>query len=269
MNEAAIHEAAIHEAAIRLGNEPVASHTLVVDIESTVRASGAAATGRSPQFKLQVRFATRARRIVVCGPSGAGKSLTLQAIAGLLRPHRGRVEVLGSVLYDSRSSVDVAARERDVGYLFQDYALFPHLTVRQNVAFGLARSVFNPASRVRDPRAERWLDALGIAALGDRYPHELSGGQRQRTALARALARTPRALLLDEPFAALDPALRARLRDELDALQRRLALPMVLVSHDEADVDRFGDDVIELDAGRVRRHERRAADAGVASMEVA
>src|SRR5690606_29797084 len=136
---------------------------------------------RGTDFALNVSFSTSARRVVVCGPSGAGKSLLLQAIAGLLRPQHGRIAVLGRCVYESRTGIDVPARERDVGYLFQDYALFPHLTVRQNVAFGLAHSILNPAAATRDPRAERWLDALGIAALGDRYPDQLSGGQRQRT----------------------------------------------------------------------------------------
>jgi len=224
--------------------------TLSISIEADLRT-------RSHAFALRIRFAANARRIVLCGPSGAGKSLTLQAIAGLMMPGAGRIEVLGRRLYDSATGLDMPARERGIGYLFQDYALFPHLTVRQNIAFGLARSIFNPWPSRRDPRVERWLDTLGISALGDQYPGQLSGGQRQRTALARALVRTPRLLLLDEPFAALDPALRTRLRDELDNLQRLLGFPMVLVTHDEADIERFGDEVIEIDAGRVHTRKSR------------
>lgn len=249
--------------AVRTGNDPASDReTFAVDVTSTLH-------GRGGHFTLRVRFSTTARRIVMRGPSGSGKSLTLQAIAGLLRPQQGRIAVLGRCLYDSAQGIDVPARERDIGYLFQDYALFPHLTVRQNVAFGLARSIFNPLASVRDPRAERWLETLGIASLGDRYPDQLSGGQRQRTALARALARTPHALLLDEPFAALDPALRGRLRDELDSLQRRLGLPMILVTHDEADVERFGDEIVEIEAGHVCRHERRFEAAHASLPEVA
>src|SRR5690606_41764280 len=112
--------------------EPAAAATLSVDIASTLHA-------RNGSFDLRMRFATTARRVVVCGPSGAGKSLTLQAIAGLLRPQRGRIVLLDRCLFDSAAGVDVPSRRRDVGYLFQDYALFPHLTVRQNVALGLAR----------------------------------------------------------------------------------------------------------------------------------
>jgi molybdate transport system ATP-binding protein len=203
------------------------------------------------RFHLDVAFASDASRLVLFGPSGAGKSLTLRAIAGLMRPDRGHVEIDGATLFDSASGVDVPTRDRRLAYLFQDYALFPHLTVRQNVAFGLDHGWRNPPRRSADPRVEEWLSTLEIDGLADRYPEQLSGGQRQRTALARALVGEPRALLLDEPFAALDEALRRRLRLQLAALQQRLMLPMLLITHDAADVEQFGDAVVTLKDGRV------------------
>jgi molybdate transport system ATP-binding protein len=139
-----------------------------------------------------------------------------------------------------------------VAYLFQEYALFPHLTVRQNVAFGLQHGWRNPSKHIEHPAVQRWLDAFELEPLARRYPHELSGGQRQRTALARALVSQPRAILLDEPFAALDAQLRGKLREELLALQRSLGTPMVLITHDPADVDAFADEVIHMAAGRVQ-----------------
>jgi len=135
--------------------------------------------------------------------------------------------------------------------VFQDYALFPHLNVLQNVAFGLQRGWRNAAREVRHDEVQRWMRAFELGPLSHHYPEQLSGGQRQRTALARALVARPRALLLDEPFAALDPDLRARLRDELADLQAELGIPLVLITHDERDVRRFGDEVIEIAAGRV------------------
>jgi molybdate transport system ATP-binding protein len=202
------------------------------------------------RFLLDIAFRSNATRLVLFGPSGAGKSLTLRAIAGLLRPDRGAVALDGEALFDSDTGVDVPAGKRRLGYVFQEYALFPHLTVRQNVSFGLSRGMRNPRRRDAPAAADRWLDLLEIRPLADRYPDELSGGQRQRTALARALAAEPRALLLDEPFAALDASLRVRLRDELRELQSSLGLPILLITHDEADVAAFADDVVRIDDGR-------------------
>ena len=200
-------------------------------------------------FELSVRFQTRARRTVIYGPSGAGKSLTLQALAGLLSPDVGRIAFADEVLFDSAKGVDVPARRRNFGYLFQDYALFPHLNVRQNIAFGLHRGLRNPGARSDEPEVERWLAAFELNNVAAQRPSELSGGQRQRTALARALVHSPRALLLDEPFSALDPELRSRMRAELDELLQRIAIPVVMITHDPEDLDWFGDEALYLRDG--------------------
>ena len=202
-------------------------------------------------FELDLAFASDRMRLVLFGPSGAGKTLTLKAIAGLLAPDRGRIVFDGRTLFDSEARVDVAARRRGLAYLFQEYALFPHLTVRQNVAFGLDTGLRNPRKDVVSDVVDRWLDALELKALGHRFPDQLSGGQRQRTAVARALASGARALLLDEPFAALDQSLRARLRDELAELQRQLSIPILLITHDIADVEAFADEVVHIEGGRI------------------
>ena len=204
-------------------------------------------------FALATRFTSSSQRIVILGPSGAGKSLMLKAVAGLVTPDAGHIRLGGATLFDSQAGIDVAPQQRQVGYLFQDYALFPHLNLRQNVGFGLARGWRNPRAKGDDAAVDYWLDAFGLRALAQQYPHELSGGQRQRAALARALVAQPRALLLDEPFAALDPALRVTMRAELDALQRRLQVPMVLITHDPEDALALGEHVIELRNGAVER----------------
>jgi len=201
------------------------------------------------RFELDVAFQSDVERLVLFGPSGAGKTMTLKAIAGLMRPDAGRIEMAGETLFDAARGIDTPARRRDCGYLFQEYALFPHLTARQNIAFGLSGGWRNPRRDAGGPAVDRWLDTLELRPLADRFPDQLSGGQRQRVALARALAGEPRALLLDEPFAALDEPLRNRLRAELAELQARLQLPIVLITHDPADVDAFADDIVHIDAG--------------------
>lgn len=217
---------------------------LQVDISKTLRSG-------KRSFLLEARFASDSQRVVIYGPSGAGKSQLLKAVAGLMTPDAGRITLAGRCLFDRQDGVDIAPQRRKVGYLFQDYALFPHLNVRQNIAFGLARGWFNPAARVDGEAIRYWLQAFELEHVAHQYPHELSGGQRQRVALARALVADPQALLLDEPFAALDPGLRARMRVELDALQRRLAIPMILITHDPDDVAAFGDHVLRMEEGRI------------------
>lgn len=208
-------------------------------------------TSAARVFSLDVAVRSDSRRVVLYGPSGAGKSLTLRAIAGLLTPDRGRIVLGGRTLFDHAEGVNLSARKRRVGYLFQDYALFRHLTVAQNIAFGLKRGWLNPSRRTHDPRVQHWIDAFELGPVAANYPSQISGGQRQRVALARALIAEPSMLLLDEPFAALDPALRTRMRSELAALQQRLDVPMLMITHDPADVDMFGDHVFELRDGRI------------------
>jgi molybdate transport system ATP-binding protein len=207
--------------------------------------------GEGRVFELDVSFQTSAQQTVIYGPSGAGKSLSLQAIAGLLQPDRGHIRFQGRTLFDSQAGVALPARQRGFGYLFQDYALFPHLNLRQNVAFGLQRGLFNPGARRAHPAVEHWLRRFELSELAGLHPHQLSGGQRQRTALARALVSQPRALLLDEPFAALDPELRARMREELQGLLQELQLPMLMITHDPEDLERFGQARLELRHGRI------------------
>lgn len=215
---------------------------LDIDIYKTLRAG-------KRSFTLDVQLQSSSQRNVIYGPSGAGKSLTLKAIAGLLTPERGHIRLNGHTVFDSRAGVDLAPQARRVGYLFQDYALFPHLNVRQNIAFGLSHRWFNPRARERHEQVEYWIRTFGLEAMAHQLPDDLSGGQRQRVALARAIVAEPQALLLDEPFAALDPSLRNTMRRELSDLQQLLQIPMVLITHDPQDVQTFGDHVVELRDG--------------------
>lgn len=215
-----------------------------VDIAKRVVAQGRA-------FDLAVRFRADAERLALFGPSGAGKSLTLQMLAGLVRPDRGRIVVDGETWLDRSRHLDVPARARHVGYVFQDYALFPHRTVEDNVAAATAR--WYPRTLVPAQRSEidALLEVFALHDVRDSYPAQLSGGQRQRTALARAVAARPRVLLLDEPFSSLDSALRLRLRADLLDVQRRFAIPMVLITHDPDDLAHCAQSVVVLRDGRV------------------
>jgi molybdate transport system ATP-binding protein len=206
---------------------------------------------RESRFRLDVAFSSDVPHLALFGPSGAGKTQVLKMIAGISRPDAGRISVAGRVLFDAAQGIALSAQQRRMGYVFQDYALFPHLTVRQNIAFGRRRGWLNPDRAVDDTAVQRWVTAFGLQALGDHYPHQISGGQRQRTALARALVNDPAALLLDEPFAALDRPLRRKLRQELHDLQAELAIPTLLITHDDEDLERLATQTVHLQDGAV------------------
>jgi molybdate transport system ATP-binding protein len=182
--------------------------------------------------------------LALAGPSGAGKTTVLQTVAGLYRPERGVVACGSQVWLDTARGVSVAPERRRCGYVFQDYALFPHLSAWRNVAYGIDGGE-------RRTRAHALLERFGLTARADAKPAQLSGGERQRVALARALARGPEVLLLDEPLSALDPRTRAAAARELLAVLHETRIPSLLVTHDFAEAAQFGDRVGVLDAGAV------------------
>jgi molybdate transport system ATP-binding protein len=207
-----------------------------------------------PGFTLDVEWSAGDGVAVLFGPSGAGKSLTLQCLAGLMRPDEGRITVDEHVLFDSVSGANLPPQRRRVGYVFQGFALFPHLTVAGTVAFGLR----DRSRAERESRAAEVLGRLGLETLAHRYPGELSGGQRQRVALGRALAPDPALLLLDEPLSALDLPLRRALRDELRAVLAQWGKAAVVVTHDVTEAYRLGDHIVVYEEGRVIQSAPRA-----------
>jgi molybdate transport system ATP-binding protein len=186
---------------------------------------------------------------VLFGPSGCGKTTTLRCLAGLERPDQGRIALGEATWFDARRRVFRTPQQRDVGYLFQEYALFPHLTVAGNVGYGLA-GLSRPE---RQRRVGDVLDRFALAGLQDRHPHQISGGEQQRAALARVLVRRPRLLLLDEPLSALDGPTREQLRPELRRLLAGFGVPVVLVSHDRVEALALADHLVVLDRGLVRQ----------------
>ncbi|HSM59112.1 MAG TPA: ABC transporter ATP-binding protein [Candidatus Sulfomarinibacteraceae bacterium] len=184
---------------------------------------------------------------VLFGRSGSGKSMTLACVAGLARPDEGRIIINGCTFFDSRAGVDLRPQERRVGYVTQDYLLFPHMTVWQNVAFGLVKQSRREQARI----VQEALAWLGLEHLAQQRPGELSGGQQQRVALARALVIRPQVLLLDEPFSALDSPTRIRLRQDLQRLQQELDVPLLFVTHDLAEALLLGEQMAVMDSGHL------------------
>jgi molybdate transport system ATP-binding protein len=193
-------------------------------------------------YELGLSLSVGAETVALVGPSGAGKTTVLRAIAGLRAPDRGRIALGADVWFDARTRVDRPPEARSVGLVFQEYALFPHMTVRRNVAFGGGGA-----------RVDELLERLGIAHLAGERPGRISGGERQRVALARALARAPGVLLLDEPLAALDTHTRAGVRTHLQDLLAQLRLPTVIVTHDFRDATALADRIGVIVDGRLRQ----------------
>ena len=202
------------------------------------------ARARLGAFSYDARFEAGAEIVVLFGHSGAGKSLTLQLIAGLLRPDAGRIVIGGEPVFDSEAGLNLPPQARRTGYVVQDLALFPHMSVAENVAFGMSGAD-------RERRLGDLLGLMRLEAFRDRKPRSLSGGQQQRAALARALAREAGLLLLDEPFSALDESLRVELRRELIRLRSELDLSVIFVTHDLREAHLVADRLAVFDAGRL------------------
>src|SRR5437588_951502 len=199
-------------------------------------------------FLLDIHFRADRGLIALFGRSGAGKTSVVNAIAGLLRPRRGRIVIDGSVLLDTEQGIYLPTHRRRVGYVFQEGRLFPHLTVRQNLLFG---RWFAPARERRAANLDEVIDLLGIAALLDRRPGRLSGGEKQRVAIGRALLASPRLLLMDEPLASLDARRKDEILPYLERLRDEAAVPIVYVSHSIAEVTRLATTIVLISDGRV------------------
>ena len=200
-----------------------------------------------PGFALRVAFTAGTQPVGILGASGSGKTMTLRAIAGLYTPARGRIALDGRVLFDSAKGVNLPSRERKVGLLFQQHALFPHLTVYENIAFGLRKV----RAAELDRQVSEQISAMHLSGMEKHYPNQLSGGQQQRVALARALAPEPRALLLDEPFSALDTHLRSQLERQLHETLSGYEGVTLLVSHNLEEIYRLCEELVVLDRGSV------------------
>ncbi|MBD2353150.1 molybdate ABC transporter permease subunit [Tolypothrix sp. FACHB-123] len=200
-----------------------------------------------PSFHLEVAFNTDEQTLGLLGGSGAGKSMILRCLAGIETPTKGRIVLNGKVLFDSEQRINLPSRDRHIGFLVQNYALFPHMTVAQNIAFALPKGLSKGSIRLQ---IEEQLLAMQLQGLGDRYPHQLSGGQQQRVALARALASKPQALLLDEPFSALDTHLRSQLEQQMTATLADYQGVALFVTHNMEEAYRVCPNLLVLEHGR-------------------
>jgi len=201
-----------------------------------------------PSFSVDVEFTLDQGIQVLFGPSGSGKTTILNCLAGLQKPDSGFISLNGKVFFSSKDGINIPVRQRRIGYVFQDYALFPHMTVKDNVLFGIP-SHCKKAKQYRLSVLEV-LEMLKITHLQGRYPKDLSGGEKQRVALARALMVEPELLLLDEPLSALDSETRRSLQKELKELQRIWQIPFVLVTHSRKEMSTLADEVLFIERGK-------------------
>lgn len=209
-------------------------------------------TLKSAQSALTLNLALQSKApcLAIIGASGCGKSMMLHMLAGLVQADSGYIRLNQQLLFDSTLRINIATRARNIGLMFQDYALFPHLSVAENIAFGLRSGCLKP----RSPHAvKEWLDKMQLADVAHHYPQHISGGQKQRTALARTLITNPSCLLLDEPFSALDAPLRTTMRSQVSQLQSALNIPILLVTHDIADAHALQAEIWQMDNGTLHR----------------
>ena len=198
-------------------------------------------------FKLDVEWAMENELAVLFGFSGAGKSMTLQLIAGLIRPDEGWIYSGNRTLFDSRSGINLAPQARSIGYVFQNLALFPHMTVKRNILYGAG----GIRTETKDEQVRKMMETFHLVGLESRYPSEISGGQQQRVALARALIRRPDLILLDEPFSALDNPLRLEMQKFLKEVRKEFNIPLLLVTHDLSEAFSLADKIIVYSRGRI------------------
>lgn len=225
---------------LRITNYGNYKEGLIIDIEKQL-----------PEFDLQIALHCIDQSIGILGASGTGKSMLLKCIAGMENPSSGRIVINGKVLFDSEKKINLPSRDRNIGFLFQNYALFPHLTVAQNIAFGLPKGL---ADLQIKQKVSGQLHSIELQGFGDRYPHQLSGGQQQRVALARALVSQPDILLLDEPFSALDTHLRSQMERELISALSKYSGTTLFVTHNIEEAYRICTNLLILDRGQVMRY---------------
>lgn len=202
---------------------------------------------RETSFDLEISVEVGAGFTVLTGPSGAGKTSLLRLVSGIIKPDRGRIEMDSQVFFDAEQAIDLPIRERHIGFVFQDYALFPHMNATQNVSYGIKTGSHSE----RQDKANEMLGLFHVEHIAARMPREMSGGEQQRVALARALASEPRIALLDEPLSAVDIETRGKLLDEIENAQERTKVPFIYVTHNEAEAARLGRQRITMRNGRV------------------